>query len=105
MRKDKEAAEKQKLEEQKKRQQERQQELETQRRAEAAKQELQLKKDTLPPEPAASDPVASEIAFRLPSGKRLVRRFAKSCTIQVQREGQSRSFTTTSTVWPTLSCL
>lgn len=43
---------------------------------------MKNKKETLPPEPSATDPNAYEIAFRLPSGKRLVRRFLKTDTIR-----------------------
>lgn len=45
-------------------------------------EEKKHKKESLPPEPSASDPDACEIAFRLPSGKRVVRRFLKTNTIQ-----------------------
>eukprot|EP00826_Nyctotherus_ovalis_P051908 TRINITY_DN6518_c0_g1_i4.p2 TRINITY_DN6518_c0_g1~~TRINITY_DN6518_c0_g1_i4.p2 ORF type:complete len:146 (+),score=46.78 TRINITY_DN6518_c0_g1_i4:708-1145(+) len=45
-------------------------------------EEKKYKKKSLPAEPDASDPNACEIAFRLPSGKRITRRFLKTDTIQ-----------------------
>ncbi len=41
------------------------------------------KKESIPEEPVAGDPEACEIAFRFPSGKRLIRRFPKSTAIRV----------------------
>jgi FAS-associated factor 2 len=40
------------------------------------------KKELLPPEASETDPNACEIAFRLPTGKRLVRRFLRTDTIE-----------------------
>jgi FAS-associated factor 2 len=82
MYKDLEKSRKQKEEEDKLHEQER----EAKRREEEAKQDAQRKKEALPPEPAQTDANACEIAFRLPSGTRLIRRFPRSCTIQVRRE-------------------
>jgi len=41
-----------------------------------------LKSSAVPPEPLPLDPNSCEIAFRMPSGKRVVRRFLKTNTIE-----------------------
>jgi hypothetical protein len=53
--------------------------------AKEKKEVLQLKRASIPPEPDSNDPAALEIALRFPSGKRIVRRFLKSASIQVSR--------------------
>lgn len=45
------------------------------------KQDIEEKKESIAPEPDPSDPNTCEIAFRLPSGKRIIRRFLKTATI------------------------
>ncbi len=67
-------------EEEKQKKHEEQKAAEDLKRQEEAKQK---KKAQIPPEPEAGDPEACEIAFRLPSGKRVTRRFHKSTTIEV----------------------
>jgi len=44
---------------------------------------LAKKKASIPAEPESGDPNSCEIAFRLPSGKRIMRRFYKSSKIEV----------------------
>lgn len=44
---------------------------------------LKRKKESILPEPPISDPSACEIAFRLPSGKRITRRFSNKTNIQI----------------------
>ena len=41
------------------------------------------KKKTIPTEPEANGTNSCEIAFRLPSGKKIIRRFPKTTTINV----------------------
>ncbi len=56
-------------------------------KAESLKAEAETrrkKREALPQEPSESDPAACEIAFRLPSGKRLTRRFLRTSRIQVR---------------------
>ena len=56
---------------------------EEQRLQQSKEHERQLKIASIQPEPPSTDPNACEIAFRLPSGKRIVRRFLKSCRVEV----------------------
>ena len=46
------------------------------------KKAIKNNKELLPPEPNGTDPNICEIAFRLPKGERVVRRFLKTNTIQ-----------------------
>jgi FAS-associated factor 2 len=54
---------------------------ETQRQREEL---IKEKSSTIPLEPESNAADSSEIVFRFSSGKRLIRRFPKTCTIQVQ---------------------
>jgi len=45
---------------------------------------IRQKRSTIPLEPEPNTAGSSEIVFRFSSGKRLIRRFPKTCTIQVQ---------------------
>ena len=44
-------------------------------------EEKKMKQAAVPPEPEANNPAVCEIAFRLPSGRRMARRFLKSTAI------------------------
>ncbi len=56
---------------------------ESEQREKAEQEARQWKSAAVGLEPALGDPTACEIAFRLHSGKRLLRRFPKTHTVQV----------------------
>jgi len=72
------------IEEQKKKQKEEEERIieENALKKKAEEEEMKNRRESLPAEPDIEDPNAYELAFRLPSGKRISRRFLKTNTIQ-----------------------
>ena len=56
--------------------------------AELKRRQAEAKAAVLPAEPPAGTPNVTTIAFRLPDGKRLNRRFAVTETVQVRAQGR-----------------
>ena len=63
-------------------------ERELQEAAELKRRQAEAKAAVLPAEPPAGTPNVTTIAFRLPDGKRLNRRFAVTETVQVRAQGR-----------------
>ena len=57
--------------------------LEIEQKKREYEEKMERKKASLPPEPNENEEGVAEIAFRLSTGKRIIRRFPKTCTIQV----------------------
>eukprot|EP01022_Parablepharisma_sp_SALTPOND_P008563 TRINITY_DN136295_c0_g1_i1.p4 TRINITY_DN136295_c0_g1~~TRINITY_DN136295_c0_g1_i1.p4 ORF type:complete len:191 (+),score=16.42 TRINITY_DN136295_c0_g1_i1:1651-2223(+) len=78
--------------EQKKIEEEERERVEEERRIKEKEESLTKKRSTIPPEPEAGEEGVCEIAFRFPSGKRVIRKFLKTIPIQVlqiqQKNGQ-----------------
>ena len=74
---------KRKSEEEEEKKQQRQKEEEEKKKQVEMEEILKKKKEAIPNEPEPSNPNSSEIAFRLPSGKRVIRRFLKNDKIEV----------------------
>jgi len=72
------------IEEQKKKQKEEEERIikENALKKKAEEEEMKNRRESLPVEPDIENPNACELAFRLPSGKRVSRRFLKTNTIQ-----------------------
>ena len=72
------------LEQEMKEKEEKEQKLRAEEEAKRKKEEnIENRKKTIPPEPQPNDPNSCEIAFRLPTGKKIIRRFPKTSTINV----------------------
>jgi len=74
---------KRKSEEEEEKKQQRQKEEEEKKKQVEMEEILKKKKEAIPKEPEPSDPNSCEIAFRLPSGKRVLRRFLKKDKVEV----------------------